>query len=272
MQTVARRMLLIVAGAATPTQSAVRTIDAAAELWPVPSLLARVATADPVRRYDGRSHIRFGHVSPIRTVAGGIDASPFVTALPGNMWRGRLRSFGTVDGAGFSGIAVRARSIGSSGFRSERYVSGFLASELRYGVKLDGDDVLTVDLNAASQRLPVALTIGRGKSVHVTSFYVGATFVHDRRFSLTGGMYRLSVSMLSPLDYAVERSAGMPAAGQGLGLGFYWRLEPEDTITPARIGFDLRDGDADRDRSLALVPHPDVGRERRILLRFTSPF
>ena len=261
---------LLVAGVAVPARSEDSTAGPAAQLGSEPMAIARALPREPVQRYSSRLHIHLGRVSPIRTVAGGVDASPFVTALPGEMWHGRLRSFGAAGGTGFSGTAVRARSIGFSGFQSEHHVSGFLASELRYGVKLDGDDLLTADLSAASQRMPAIPSIGRGKSIRISSFYLGAALVHDRRFTLTGGWYRLSASRLSPFDYAIERTAGMPAAGQGMRLGFEWRLGQPGTANPARISLEGRDGDADRDRLVALGP--GTGRERRLLLRFTAPF
>lgn len=268
MRSTAKGLALFATMVATAAHGQVREA-AQPPLEPVAILIARLAGPAPQAR-DSRLHIRLGHVSPIRTVAGGVDASPFVTALPGEMWHGRLRSFGRADGTGFSGIAVRARSVGFSALQSEHHVSGFLASELRYGVALDRDDLLTVDLNAASQRLPAAPTIGLGKSVHVSSFYLGAALVHDGRLSLTGGWYRLSASQLAPLDYAVERAAGMPAAGQGFRLGVDWRLGTAGTPAPARFSLEMRDGDADRDRLLGVGT--GAGRERRLLLRFTEPF
>jgi len=271
MRTAALGMTLLVAGAASPVQSEVRAAGAApAQLGAAPMLIGRLVPREPSERYSSRLHIHIGHVSPIRTVAGGVDASPFVTALPGEMWHGRLRSFGAADGTGFSGIAVRARSVGFSGLQSEHHVSGFLASELRYGIAMDRDDLLTVDLSAASQRMPAMPTIGRGRSIRVGSFYLGAALVHDRRFSLTGGWYRLGVSALSPFDYAIKRTAGMPAAGQGMRLGLDWRLGEPAAPNPARISLECRDGDADRDRLVALGP--GTGRERRLLLRFATPF
>jgi len=270
MRRAALGMALLVAGAGSAARSELRAANAVpTQLGSAPMLIARLIPHQPSERY-GRMHIHFGRVSAIRTVAGGVDASPFVTALPGEMWHGRLRSFGAADGMGFAGVAVRARSVGFSGVPSEHHVSGFLASELRYGVKLDEDDLLTADLSAASQRMPAMPTIGHGKSIRVSSFYIGAALVHDRRFSLTGGWYRLSGSRLSPFDYAIERTAGMPAAGQGMRFGFDWRFGQPDMANPARFGLEFRDGDADRDRLVALGP--GTGRERRLLLRFTEPF
>lgn len=271
MRTAALGIRLLAAAAAMPAHSEVRTAGAAVPaLRPTPILIARFVPLDSADRHGHRPRLHLGRVSPIRTVAGGVDASPFVTALPGEMWHGRLRSFGAADGAGLSGVAVRARSVGFSGSQSEQHVSGFLASELRYGVALDRDNLLTADLNAASQRLPAAPMIGLGKSVRVTSVYLGAALVHDMRLSVTGGWYRLSATRLSPIDYAVERAAGMPAAGQGFRFGLDWRLAPMGTAAPARIGVEMRDGDADRDRLLGVGY--GAGRERRLLLRFTEPF
>lgn len=270
MRQAALGMALLVAGAASPARSEGPPTEPPARLGAEPMMLARAVRREPAQRYNSRLHIHLGHVSPIRTVAGGVDASPFVTALPGEMWHGRLRSFGAADGIGFSGVAVRARSIGFRGLQSEHHVSGFLASELRYGIAIDRDDLLTVDLNAASQRMPAMPTIGHGKSIRVGSFYLGASLVHDRRLFLTGGWYRLSESRLSPFDYAIERTAGMPAAGQGLRLGLDWRLSRAGAASPARISLEWRDGDADRDRLLGL--DTANGRERRLLLRFSEAF
>lgn len=259
---------LLLMGYGGSAQGEVGAVDpAAARLGSIPALVARFAPPDPPR---SRLHLHLGHVSPIRTVAGGIDASPFVTALPGEMWHGRLRSFGAASGTGLAGSAVRARSIGFSGLQSERHVSGFLASELRYGIGVDEDDLLTVDLNAAWQRMPPISTIGRGKSIRMNSLYVGAALIHDRRLSLTGGWYRLAVTSLPAFDYAIERTAGMPAAGEGLRLGCDWQLGERSTVRPAQIGLEMRDGDADRDRLMPFAPAS--GRERRLLLRFTAPF
>lgn len=271
MRTATFGMALLAAGAASAVQSEVRQGRAAAmQLGSAPTLIARIVPREPSERYSSRPHIHLGRISPIRSVAGGVDASPFVTALPGEMWHGRLRSFGAADGTGFSGIAVRARSVGFNFMQTEHHVSGFLASELRYGIGLDRDDLLTLDLSAASQRMPAVPTIGLGKSIHLGSLYVGASLVHDRRFSLSGGWYSLGVSRLSRLDYAIERTAGMPAAGQGVRLAFDWRLGRAGAANPARISLEARDGDADRDRLAALGP--GMGRERRLLLRFTAPF
>ena len=266
----ARAMALLVAGAATVAQAEVWTEPSRATPLPRPILIARSVLMAPADHYSSRLHIDFGRASRIRTVAGGIDASPFVTALPGEMWHGRLRSFGAANGEGFSGVAARARSVGFSGMQSDHPISGFLASELRYGIALDRDDLLTADLSAAWQRIPAMQAIGRGNSVHAASLYLGAALVHDKRFSFTGGWYRLRVSTLSPLDYAIERAAGMPPSGQGIRLGFDWRLGPAGGAAPPRISLDFRDGDADRDRRLAFGS--GSGRERRMLLRFTAPF
>jgi hypothetical protein len=271
MSTAAMGMMLLLASPATVANDEAQIADPAGmPLRATPTLIARFVPHEPAERYSSRLHIHLGRVSPIRTVAGGVDTSPFVTALPGELWHGRLRSFGAANGSGFSGSAVRARSIGFDGSRRGHSVSGFLASDLRYGVTVGRDDLLAVDLSAASQRLPAVEVTGRGKSIRVGSFYLGIAFVHDRRFSLIGGWYRLSVSALSPFDYAIERTAGMPAAGQGMRLGFDWRLGPAGQAAPARFGIECRDGDADRDRLLAFGP--GNGRERRMLVRFTEPF
>jgi hypothetical protein len=268
MRTAAFALVLFAAGAATTVRSQVPVIDAVEGQLRVSSiLLARLDPQSPADRYDGRPHLRLGQAALIRTVAGGVDASPFVTAMPGQMWRGKLRSFGAADGTGFSGIAVRAKS---GGFQSEKHASGFLASQLRYGIAVNEDDLLTVDLSAASQRMPGMKNLGFRKSIRVGTFYLGGALIHQKRFSLTGGWYHVSVSNLSSFDYAIERTAGMPAPGQGLRFGFDWRLGEQGKIAPARIGLELRDGDADRDR-LAGVGS-DRSREQRLLLRFTAPF
>lgn len=270
MREAAFGLALLVAGAAGPARSEVRVANLlATQLMPEPMLIG-LAPREPAARYRSRPHIHLGRVSPIRSVAGGVDASPFVTALPGEMWHGRLRSFGAADGLGFGGSAVRARSFGFSRLQTEHHVSGFLASELRYGLALDRGDTLTVDVNAASQRIPAVATIDRGKSIRVGSVYVGAALVHDQRFSLTGGWYHLGLSSLTPFDYAIERTAGMPAAGQGVRIGFDWRLGQGAAANPPRISVEGRNGDADRDRLAALGP--GMGRERRILVHFTAPF
>ena len=271
MRAAAFGMVLIAASAATAVRSEVRVVESAeAQLRAMPILIARLDPPSPAARYQSRSRFHLGQVSLIRSVAGGVDASPFVTALPGEMWHGRLRSFGAASGVGFSGIAVRAKSIGFSGLQSEKHVSGFLASELRYGIRVNEDDLFTIDLNASSQRMPAIQTIGYRKSIHVGSFYLGGSFVHARRLALTAGWYQFRVSNLSSFDYSIERSAGMPAAGQGVRLGFDWRLGQTDAPARARIGLEWRDGDADRDRQLAIGS--GTGRERRMLLRFTEPF
>jgi hypothetical protein len=263
-------VVVLAAGAAMAAQGKDRPEEAGiGQLSPMPTFLARIVRADAAEHAGHRSRIHLGHVSPIRTVAGGVDTSPFVTALPGEMWHGRLRSFGAASGVGLSGLAVRARSVGLAALQMGHPVSGFVASELRYGVAVDRNDLLTIDLNAASQRIPPRATIGFGKSIHVGSLYLGAALVHDRDFSLSGGWYRISVSRLAPFDYVIERSAGMPAAGEGARLAFDWRLEQRKTA-PARIGLEYRDGDADRDRSVS--PGSGTGRERRLLLRFIAPF
>lgn len=264
-------MMLILAAQATAAGCEVRVADAAAaKLQPAPILFARLDPPGPAEHHAFRSHFRFGQVSLIRSVAGGVDTSPFVTALPGEMWRGRMRSFGAANGAGFSAIAVRAKSIGFSGLQSERHVSGFLASELRYGIAMNEDDLLTVDLSVVSQRMPTMQNIGYRKSIHAGSLYLGAALIHEQRISLSGGWYRIGVSNMPAFDYAIERTAGMPAAGQGIRLGMDWRLGAPAPAAGPRIGIECRDGDADHDRLLALGS--GEGRERRLLLRFTEPF
>jgi len=271
MFTKALMTALLTAGAVTPARSELRVADApVTRSGSAPIPIARLVPAGPAPGHGGGPRLHLGPISSIRSVAGGVDASPFVTALPGEMWHGRKRSFGTADGDGFSGIAVRARSIGFAGLQPERHVSGFLATQLRYGLPLDHDDLLTADFSAAWQRLPAMQATGLGASVHAGSVYLGAALVHAHRLSFTGGWYSLRVSTLSPLDYAVERAAGMPPSGQGLRLGLDWRLGPASVSGPARISLDYRDGDADRDRSLALGS--GSGRERRMLLRFTASF
>jgi hypothetical protein len=219
--------------------------------------------------YAGRLLARFGRSTMIRTVEGGGRVSPFVAALPGEIWRGRVKRFGAADGSGFSGMMIRARSIGLRDLRSERHVSGFLASDVRYGIAVDGDDLLTLHMAAAKQRLPALAGISRGQSIRVNSLYLGAAFLHDRRLELDGGWYRVTTSNLSPLDHAVERTAGMPPAGEGTRLALDWRLG-ERAAPFGRIGFELRDGTADRDRRMLIEPTP--GRDRRALIRFVAPF
>lgn len=264
-------MTLILTAQATAARSEIRVVDAGqTRIQPNPILFARLDPPAPAERHIPRSLIHLGQVSQIRSVAGGVDTSPFVTALPGEMWHGRMRSFGAANGTGFSGIAVRAKSIGFSGLQSEKHVSGFLASELRYGIAMNEDDLLTVDLSIASQRMPAMRTIGYRKSIRMGSFYLGAAVIHARRISLTGGWYHLGVSNLSSFDYAIERTAGMPASGQGVRLGIDWRLGAPGTTAGPRLSLECRDGDADRDRVMGLGT--DAGRERRLLLRFTEPF
>jgi len=271
MRATALWMALIAVMSASAARSEVRVVDAAdAQLRAMPILIARLDPPGRAARYQIPAHFHLGQVSLIRSVAGGVDASPFVTALPGDMWHGRLRSFGAANGVGFSGTAVRAKSVGFGGLQSEKHVSGFLASELRYGLPMNEDDLLTVDINVVSQRMPVIQTIGYRKSTNVRSVYLGASFAHEHRFSASAGWYALKVSDLSALDYAIERAAGMPAGGQGVRLGLDYRLGQAGAQSGARFGLEWRDGDADRDRRLAIGP--GMGRERRMLLRFTEPF
>lgn len=271
MRNKALAITLIAAGTASAVRGEVRVVDAAeAQLHSAPTLIARLDPPSPTERYAMRAHFRFGRSALIRTVAGGVDASPFVTALPGQMWHGRLRSFGAANGVGFSGIAVRAKAVDFGGLSWEKHASGFLASELRYGIVANEDDFLTVNLNAVSQRMPALQTIGVKQSIRVGSFYFGASLVHERKVALSAGVYQVKISNLSPLDYSIERSAGMPPAGRGIRLGCDWRLGQAGAPAPARIALEYRNGDADRDRLLALGP--ESGREQRLLLRFTEPF
>jgi hypothetical protein len=255
--------MLILGIAAAPASADVPAAEVASRLLhPPPSAHSRQV-------YAGRTQARFGRSTTIRTVEGGGRVSPFVAALPGEVWRGRVRRFGATDGVGFSGTAVRARSIGLRDVRSEKHVSGFLASDLRYGIAVDGDDLLTLNLATATQRLPALAGIGRGKSIRVGSLYLGAALIHDRRVELDGGWYRVTTSKLSPLDHAVERTAGMPPAGEGLRLALDWRLG-QRAAPFGRIGLELRDGTADRDQRMLIEPTP--GRDRRALIHFIAPF
>lgn len=224
MRAGATTIALIATVTATAARSEVKVADVtAAQLSLTAILLARI-DALPVEHRNGRALFHLGQASLLRTVAGGVDASPFVTALPGQMWHGRMHSFGADDGIGFSGVAMRAKSIDFGGLQSEHRVSGFLASQFRYGIAADEDDLLTVDLNAASQRMPAMKTIGYRKSIHISSLYLGAAWIHARHVSLTGGWYHVSTSSLSSFDYGVERTAGMSAPGQGIRFGLDWHL------------------------------------------------
>ena len=268
MRTAAFALILFAAGAATDVRGQVPVVDAAEGQLRVTSiLLARLDPQNPTDRYDARPHLRLGQAALIRTVAGGVDASPFVTAMPGKMWHGRMRSFGAANGLGFSGIAVRAKS---GGLQSDKHASGFLASELRYGIAVNEDDLFTVDLSSASQRMPAMKTLGVRKSINVSTFYLGGALIHQHRLTLTGGWYHVSVSNLSSFDYAIERTAGMPSPGQGLRFGCDWRLGEPGAPAPARISLEGRSGDADRDRLAKLSL--GTAREQRVLLRFTAPF
>ena len=238
-------------------------------LRPVPLLGERLVPTDPGRRRGPRLIRRFDHSASIHTVDGQGVISPFVADRPDAIWRGRIRGFGRMDGTGFSGVAIRARSTGLPASQSERHVSGFLASELRYGLALDGDDLLTVDLTNMSQRMPPLAGIGRGRSIRVNSLYLGASLIHDRRLALGLGWYRVITSNLAPLDAAVERAAGVPPAERGVRLALDWRLDPADEKSPARIGLELRDGRTDPEQNLF---DGVKGRDRRALLRFTTAF
>jgi hypothetical protein len=134
---------------------------------------------------------------------------------------------------------------------------------------MDSDDLLTLHLGVAKQRMPALAGIGRGQSIRVSSLYLGAALLHNRRLELDGGWYRVTTSNLSPLDHAVERTAGMPPAGQGLRLALDWRLG-QRAAPFGRIGLELRDGTADRDQRMLIEPNPE--RDRRALIRFIAPF
>lgn len=264
MRKEALAIALVAVGAAPAIRSEVRIVDAAgARLRAAPDL------SNPPKAYRGRPPLHIGAVPLIRKVAGGIDASPFVTALPNQMWRGRQHAFGATNGIGFSAMVVRAKAVDFGGLPSEKHASGFLASEFRYGISVDQDDLFTVNISSASQRMSALPTINYRKSIHVRSLYLGASLMHEQRLALSAGYYYLQVSDLSGLDYAIERAAGMPAAGQGVRLGVDWRLGQAGAAAPVRIGLECRDGDAGRDR---LTIGSSAGRERRMLVRFTEAF
>jgi hypothetical protein len=253
-----------------PAHGSVRGVDPAMRmLRPVALLEWRLAPAAPVARRDQRLTRRFDHFASIHSLDGQGAISPFVSDRPGAIWRGRVRGFGRMDGTGLSGIAIRARSFGLRASPSERHVSGFLASELRYGLALDGDDLLTVDLTNTSQRLPALAGIGRGKSIRVNSLYLGASLVRDRRFTFGCGWYRVITSNLAPLDAAVERAAGMPPAERGVRAALDWRIDQGVDKAPARIGVEFRDGRTDPKEGLFDAA---LDRDRRALLRFTTAF
>jgi len=257
-------------GAALPVQAEVRLIDPATSLLrSAPVVGWRFVPAGSRTRHDQQLIRRFDRSASIHVLEQGGIISPFIEDRPGEIWRGRIRAFGMADGTGFSGVAIRARSVGLRALQSERHVSGFLASELRYGLAFNGDDLLTMDLTTASQRLPAQAAIGRGKSIGVRSLYLGASLVHDRRLTLGGGWYRTITSGLTPVDQAVERAAGMPAAGRGLRLALDCRMGPAAEKAPARIGLELRDGNLDDKGPLfAGLSHQD----HRALLSFSAPF
>ena len=267
MRAEALAMVLVAVGTASAVRGEVRVVDAAEARL---RAAAGPDLSNPTRTYRGLPALHIGAAPLIRKVAGGIDASPFVTALPNQMWHGRVHSFGAATGIGFSATVVRAKAVDFGGLASEKHASGFLASELRYGIRMDEDDLFTVNLNSASQRMPALQTIGYRKSIHIRSIYLGASLIHEHRLAVSAGWYRLQVSDISAFDYAIERAVGMPAAGQGVRLGFDWRLAQAGAAAPARIGLECRDGDAGRDRDLAIGS--GMSRERRVLVRFTEPF
>ena len=270
MPGVAIAVTALAATTAMPAQGSVRSVDPGMRLLrPVPLLAKRLVPADPGKRRGQRLIRHFDHSASIHSVDGQGVISPFVADRPGAIWRGRIRGFGRMDGTGFSGIAMRARSTGLRASQSERHVSGFLASELRYGLALDSDDLLTVDLTNTSQRVPPLAGIGRGKSIRVNSLYLGASLIRDRRLALGCGWYRIITSNLTPLDAAVERAAGMPPAEQGVRLALDWRLDQASEKSPARIGVEFRDGRTDPKKNL----FEGVGSsDRRALLRFATAF
>jgi len=270
MRRVAIAATVLAATSAMPAQGLVRRVDPGTRLLrPAPLLAWRLLPTGPGKRPDQRLTRHFDHSVSIHTVDGQGVISPFVADRPGAVWRGRVRGFGSMDGAGFSGIAMRARSTGLRASQSERHVSGFLASELRYGLALDSDDLLTVDLTDTSQRLPALAGIGRGKSIRINSLYLGASLIRDRRFALGYGWYRVITSNLAPPDAAVERAAGMPLAERGMRLALDWRLDQPGEKSRARIGVEFRDGRTDPKENLFEGVR---GRDRRALLRFTTAF
>jgi hypothetical protein len=267
------RAAVIVAVALTaatvmPAQGRIRLLYPVGSAWQLaPVTIQRGGIIPPADRYANRINPRFGRSAQMNAMRIGSSISPLAAALPTQIWRGRIRRFGESDGAGLSGAAIRARTIGPPVLQSQKHVSGFLASEVHYGLQLDGDDLLTFDATGAAQRLPAAATIGRGQSVHVTSLYLGGSLVHARQLSLAGGWYRVSTSKLEPLDRLVERAAGMPAAGQGMRLALEWQPGPEAESNRSRIGLELR-GSSGEDLSLNATPH----RDRRALIRFATSF
>jgi len=266
-----RRVITAVALTAVtvvPAQGRIRLLHPVGSTWQLaPVTIQRGGIIQPADRYANRINPRFGRSAQIRAMRIGGSISPLAAALPMQIWRGRVRRFGESDGVGLSGAAIRAKTIGAPVLQSEKHVSGFLASEVHYGLQLDGDDLLTFDATGTAQRLPPAVTIGRGQSIHITSLYLGGSLVHARQLSLAGGWYRVSTSKLEPLDRLVERAAGMPAAGQGMRLALEWQPGRGSGSSQSRIGLELRGGTS-QDVSLDAAPR----RDRRALIRFATSF
>jgi len=251
-----------------PAQSRIRLLYPVGSTWQLaPVTIQRRGIIQPADRYANRIKARFGRSAQMKAMQIGGSISPLAAALPMQIWRGRVRQFGESDSAGLSGAAIRAKTIGPPVLQSQKHVSGFLASEVHYGLQLDGDDLLTFDATGAAQRLPAAVTIGRGQSMHVTSFYLGGSLVHAHQLSLAGGWYHVSTSKLEPLGRLVERAAGVPAAGQGMRLALEWQPGRGSESTGSRIGLELRGGTS-QDLSLDATPRQD----RRALIRFATSF
>jgi hypothetical protein len=256
----------LTAATVAPAQSRIRLLYPVGSTWQLaPVTIQRRGIIQPADRYANRIKPRFGQSSQIRAMRIGGSISQLAAALPMQIWRGRVRQFGESDGPGLSGAAIRAKTIGPPVLQSQKHVSGFLASEVHYGLQLDGDDLLTFDATGAAQRLPAAVTIGRGKSIHVTSLYFGASLARAQQLSLAGGWYHVSTNKLEPLDRLVERAAGMPAAGQGMRLALEWQPKRGSESAESRIGLELRGG-TNQDLSLDATPR----RDRRALIRFAT--
>jgi hypothetical protein len=235
--------------------------------WSAPALIARIAAVQSADLHTDRLVASPARTPTIRAMQIGGSVSPLVAALPIEIWRGRIIRFGSGDGTGLSGVATRAKSLGVRSLQSERHVSGFLASELHYGLQLDSDDLLTLDAVGTTERLPASAAIGRGNAIHVGILYLGASLVRAHRLSLAGGWYRVTTSHLDPLDRLIERAAGMPSADRGLRLAVEWQLDRSAEPARNRIGLELRDGNAP---ALSLDPAPY--HDRRALIRFTTAF
>jgi len=258
----------LTAATVASAQGRIRLLYPVGSTWQLaPVTTQRGGIIQPTDRYANRINSHFGRSAQIRAMRIGGSISPLAAALPMQIWKGRVRRFGESDAAGLSGAAIRAKTIGPPVLQSQKHVSGFLASEVHYGLQLDGDDLLTFDATGAAQRLPAAVTIGRGKSIHVTSLYLGASLAHARQFSLAGGWYSVSTSKLEPLNRVVERAAGMPAAGRGLRLALEWQPYRRPESSGPRIGLELRGGTS-QDLSLDATPR----RDRRALIRFATSF